>query len=232
MLLGVDIPPLIENRHTQTAVVDYQAFHERLGHANDKKIAATAKKLGIKYTGQPHPCEHCAQAKLRIKNIPKVTTRIVATNIGEMCDTSSVKVLIMGGNQFWLLVMDEYLGYLWSYFFRHRSDLTVTMTAFVKIFPRAFNKNILRFHCDNAWENKTFQATLNQDMPYEIQFEYKALHTPQKNGRIERKFATIRALITVSQIPQKLRNDLWPHAAQLVNSLENTIVDQKASTLG
>jgi hypothetical protein len=32
MLIGVDIPPLIENLHT--AVVDYQALHERLGHAN------------------------------------------------------------------------------------------------------------------------------------------------------------------------------------------------------
>jgi hypothetical protein len=116
MLLGVEILPLIENLHT--AVLDYQALHERLGHANDKKVAATAKKLGIKYPGQPHPCEYCAQAKLRIKNIPKVTTHIVATEIGEriMFDISSVKVPSMGGNQFWLLVMDEFSGYLWSFF--------------------------------------------------------------------------------------------------------------------
>jgi hypothetical protein len=100
MLLGADTPPLIENLHT--AVVDYQALHERLEHANDKKVAATAKKLGIKYTGQPHPCEHCAQAKLRIKNILKVTTHVVATDIGEriMFDISSVQVPSMGGNQF------------------------------------------------------------------------------------------------------------------------------------
>jgi hypothetical protein len=45
MLIGVDIPPLIEN--LRSTVVDYQALHERLGHANDKKVAATAKKWGI-----------------------------------------------------------------------------------------------------------------------------------------------------------------------------------------
>jgi hypothetical protein len=110
------------------------------------------------------------------------------------------------------------------------SDLTVTLTAFVKMFPRAFDKNILHFRCDNAGENKSFQTTLNEDMPYEIQFEYTAPYTPQQNGCIERKFATlygkIRALTTASQLPQKLRNDLWPHAALLVTSLENTIVDQ------
>jgi transposase InsO family protein len=234
MLLGVDIPPLIENLHT--AVVDYQALHEILGHANDKKVAATAKKLGIKYTGHPHPCEHCAQAKLRIKNIRKVTTHVVATDIGEriMFDISSVRVPSMGENQFWLLVMDEYSGYLWSFFFRHRSYLTVTMTAFVKMFPRAFDTNILRVRCDNAWKNKTFQATFKEDMPSEIQFEYTAPHTPQQNGRIEQKFATLYgkmfALTTAYQLNQKLRNDLWPHAAHLVTSLENTIVDQKGST--
>jgi hypothetical protein len=37
-------------------------------------------------------------------------------------------------------------------------------------------------------------------------------------------------LTTASQLPQKLHNDLWPHAAQLVTSLENTVVDQKDST--
>jgi hypothetical protein len=92
----------------------------------------------------------------------------------------------------------------------------------------------VRFRCDKAGENKTFQTTLNEDMPYEIQFEYTSPYTPQPNGCIERKFVTlygkIHALATASQLPQKLRNDLWPHAALLVTSLENTIVDHKGST--
>jgi hypothetical protein len=115
-------------------------------------VAATAKQLGIKYTDQPHPCEHCAQAKLRIKNIPKVTTHIAATDIGEriMFDISSVKVPSTGGNKHWLLVMDEFSGYIWSLFLPHRSDVTVTMTAFAKMFHRIFDKNIVRFRCDNA----------------------------------------------------------------------------------
>jgi hypothetical protein len=49
----------------------------------------------------------------------------------------------------------------------------------------------VRFRCDNAGENKAFQATLKDDMPYEIQFEYTAPHTPQQNGCIERKTATL-----------------------------------------
>jgi hypothetical protein len=83
-------------------------------------------------------------------------------------------------------------------------------------------------------KTKLCKHFLKEDIHYEIQFEYTAPHTPQQNGRIERKSATlygkIRALTTASQLPQNLRNDLWPHAAYLVTSLENTIVDQKGST--
>jgi hypothetical protein len=91
---------------------------------------------------------------LRIKNIPKVTTHIAADDIGEliMFDISSVKVPSTGGNKYWLLVMDEFSGYLWSYCFCYRDDLPATMTAFVKMFPRTFDKNIVRFRCDNAGE--------------------------------------------------------------------------------
>jgi hypothetical protein len=58
-----------------------------------------------------------------------------------MFDISSVKVPSTGRNKYWLLVMDEYSGYLWRYFFRYRDDLTVTMTAFVKRFPRTFDNH-------------------------------------------------------------------------------------------
>jgi hypothetical protein len=51
------------------------------------------------------------------------------------------------------------------------------MTDFVKQFPWKFDRNIVRFRCDNAGENKSFQATLNEDMPYEIQFEYTTPYT-------------------------------------------------------
>jgi hypothetical protein len=102
------------------------------------------------------------------------------------------------------------------------------------MFPRTFDKNIVLFLCDNVGENKAFQATLKEDMLYEIQFEYTAPYTPQQNGRTESKFATlygkIRALNTASQFSQILQNYLWTHAALLVTSLENTIVDQKGST--
>jgi hypothetical protein len=87
--------------------------------------------------------------------------------------------------------MDEYSVYLWSLFLCHRSDLTVKMTAFAKMFSRVFHKTIKCFRCDNAWENKTFQDTFTHDVLYHIQFEYTAPDTPQQNGRIERKFATL-----------------------------------------
>jgi transposase InsO family protein len=47
------------------------------------------------------------------------------------------------------------------------------------------------FRCDNAGENKSFQSLLKKKWKHYIKFEYTAPNTPQQNGKIERKFATL-----------------------------------------
>jgi hypothetical protein len=92
-----------------------------LGHPNDAVLKATAKKFNLKYDTTPMPCEICACAKIKIKNFPKEPPMFLATEKGDriMFDISSVNALSQGGNQFWLLVMDDYTIYWWSFFLPH-----------------------------------------------------------------------------------------------------------------
>jgi hypothetical protein len=48
-----------------------------------------------------------------------------------MFDISSVNALSQGGNQFWLLVMDDYTNYCWSFLLPHKDDLPQVMFAMV-----------------------------------------------------------------------------------------------------
>ena len=61
-----------------------------------------------------------------------------------------------------------------------------------------------------------------------ITFEYTAANTPQQNGRIERKFATIygrvRSMLTAAGIEGKLRKDLWAEAGNTAINLRNVQV--------
>jgi hypothetical protein len=51
--------------------------------------------------------------------------------------------------------------------------------------------NIQYIRCDNAPENRMLQQACYEDPKLIINFEYTAPGTPQNNGNIERKFATL-----------------------------------------
>jgi hypothetical protein len=122
-LLGVDIVPHQENLHNH--IRSYKELHEQLVHPNDAVLQATAKKFNLTYDTTPMPCENCACAKIEIKNFPKEPPTFLANKKGDriMFDISSVNALSQGGNQFWLLVIDDYTKYCWSFFLPQKDDL-------------------------------------------------------------------------------------------------------------
>ena len=65
-----------------------------------------------------------------------------------------------------------------------------------------------------------------------IKFEYTSPGTPQQNGRIERKFATlygrVRAMFISAGIEGNLRKQLWVEAANTAAMIDNATVNQGA----
>ena len=58
-----------------------------------------------------------------------------------------------------------------------------------------------------------------------VQFEFTAPDTPQQNGRVERKFATldgrVRAMLNRAHLPKAIRHKLWAEGANSANEAEN-----------
>ena len=81
-------------------------------------IGPTSHYLRIKVTGKPHPCEHCAQAKIREANTPKFTEGEQPRRPGEriFIDISSIMHPSGGGRKNWLLIVDEETDYAHSIF--------------------------------------------------------------------------------------------------------------------
>jgi hypothetical protein len=90
------------------------------------------------------------------------------------------------------------------------------------------------FRCENACENKSFQSLLKKKWKHYIKFKYTAPNTPQQNGKIEHKFATlyekIRSVLNAAGFQAILRSRLWSYAAKCVAQLENTIVNSSTMT--
>jgi hypothetical protein len=87
----------------------------------------TGKSFGYDVVGNYMTCEACSVAKARQKNINKDRKGSSITP-GERlyADISSIKGESYGGSKFWVLVVDDYSGYCWSYFLKRKSDLKTT----------------------------------------------------------------------------------------------------------
>jgi hypothetical protein len=69
-LFTIDIKPLSCEAAYQD--LDFNKFHDILAHPHNITLKETAKANNIHLTGFHHrPCTHCAEAKIRMKKIPK-----------------------------------------------------------------------------------------------------------------------------------------------------------------
>jgi hypothetical protein len=163
-------------------------------------------------------------------------------------DISSVKTTTFGGKKFWLLVVDDFSNMCLRFFLQRKGELPKQMMELLRK-RRTFqqidiepvccenvrcddageNKAFQKL-CDDAAENKAFQKLCEKDA-LAISFEYTGPGSPQYNGVVERKFATlygkVRAMLNAANLPQEIRNGLWAEAAHTASDLENALVSSR-----
>ena len=111
-----------------------------------------------------------------------------------------------------------------SYFLKSKDETGHKIMCLVEGFKECFDIKVQTLRCDNAGENK-FTQTCCKDAGLGVKFEFTAPNTPQQNGRVERKFATlygrIRAMMNAAGLTQSLKNGLWAEAANKATKDEN-----------
>ena len=224
---GIDIVPAKEramiafSRH-----VDINTYHKELGHPCEAVTKATAKLKNIKLTGEFKPCEDCAVGKSKQKMVskaPKPKSKIKGEKL--LIDISSPKTKSIGGKKHWLLIMDDCTEMTWSKFLKEKSDLTDTMIEFILELKNKEDVEVKIIRCDNSGENNAFEKECKR-RGLGITFEYTAPDTPQQNGRVERKFATLYARVrSMSQNVEDpiMRDRLWAEAANTATVCDNTL---------
>jgi hypothetical protein len=68
-------------------------------------------------------------------------------------EISSVQNTSYGGANVWLLIQDDFTGFLWSYLIKAKSDLPDTMIDWLKLVQEEFKLNVKRIRFDNSGEN-------------------------------------------------------------------------------
>src|SRR5210317_184296 len=210
--------------------VENSRVHSMLGHSGKKCVIATAKFYGWKLKGDFKTCQDCAMAKARQKNIAK-TTSTKSTVGGERLffDIASINQSSFGGNQYWILVLDNFSGFCWTFFCKEKSDLPEIILKLLKDLAQS-GKKVKFVRCDGAGENKSLKALCDSE-ERGITFEFTARNTPQHNGRVERKFQTIfartRAMLNAANFTPAWRKGVWPEAASTATNIDNALVHKE-----
>ena len=210
---------------------DINTLHKQLGHISEQSVKDTAKFYEWELKNKFEDCTNCALGKSRQKNINKEPVPRSTTS-GErlFLDISSVRTRSYGGAKYWLLVVDDATDYCWSYFLKEKSQLCKTVVSLLKELKDTYNKTVKYIRCDNSGENVVLIEKCKQER-LGIIFEFTARKTPQQNGRVERKFATlygrVRAMLNEAGLVDKyeeLRHRLWAECASTATKLENVVV--------
>jgi len=224
------------NDHASIATgktIDINDLHAILNHTNEADCRKTAKYLNWKVTGTFRPCAACGLAKAKQKSVNK--TSIKSTTPGERLffDISSIQHRSFGKNKFWLLIVDDCTDFCWSIFLQRKRDLSKAMVGIIRDLQIKHNKKVKYLRCDNGGENLSLQKycndptkSTNLDLRH-LQFEFTARGTPQQNGRVERKFATlygkVRATLNKAKLSTSLHHGLWLECANTVTKTKNLL---------
>jgi hypothetical protein len=188
----VTIPQATTNKKAVT--MNINEAHGKFGHVSEQALRATLQTINVQPTGTLRSCDACAMAKAKATKVSKISSKR-ATIPGErlFVDISGPYKKSIVGSNYWILFVDDLSSKSWIYFVDKRSSMPSKAEHLLTKINGDSSRGdcITKFlRCDNAGENMA-RLELICAM-FKIQIEYTAPNTPQQNGVVERKFATIR----------------------------------------
>ena len=143
-----------------------------------------------------------------------------------MFDVSSFKHESYGGAKHWLAIVDDHSSMCWSRVLKRKSDVPKAMLEFIRDLEVKHKIKVKKLRCNNAGENiKTDELLRSNGLG--IEFEYTAAGTPQQNGKVERKIATIigklRSMLSAAGIKDKSRHKIWGEGISTATRLEGIL---------
>jgi hypothetical protein len=146
--------------------IDVNNLHKILGHCGEVNARLTGKAYGYEVTGN--------------KNINK-EWKGGSLIRGERLyvDISSMKGTSFDGAKFWVLIIDDFSSYCWSYFLKKKDE---SKDKVVELIKELKNENIqVKFlRLDDAEDNYALEKECKQQN-LAVKFEYSGPCTPQRH---------------------------------------------------
>ena len=216
-LMGIKVQRVLDHAHAAMEpgnTISMSKLHQITGHTGEHLLRPTANYMKLKLTGKLAPCEVCAQAKIRQRNVPKKKMKKLPTILGYrvFMDICSFKQVSRGGNRLWLIVVDEFSDCTHSFFLNKKSDQIKMIPMWIRGLSKKYKIEIKRTRLDNSGENRSLQKECDK-ANLGIIFEFTAPGTPQQNSVVERRIPMLmgraRAMLIQAGIDSKGKGEFW-----------------------
>ncbi|KAK8957495.1 hypothetical protein KSP39_PZI000003 [Platanthera zijinensis] len=137
-----------------------------------------------------------------------------------------LQIRCLGGKEYTLVVVDDYLRFAWVFFLKHKSDTFSIFTNFVRQIQNEYNCSVVKIRSDNGTEFKSGAMTEFCESQG-IFHEFSSPRTPQQNGVAERRNRTLieacRTMLSDASLPEYF----WAEAVNTACHVQNRALINK-----
>jgi hypothetical protein len=171
-----------------TTISSVDLWHKRLGHPSNAYLShfLSRFKLSCNNNGStPSVCEACHKGKN--VHLPFLQSHFVTYFSFQVihCDLWTSPIESVTGFKYYLIIVDDYSHYIWTFPLCLKSYAIVTLHDFYYYTVNQFHLSIQCIQCDNGREFDN--NTLHTFFSYKgILFHFSCPHTSPQNGKAER----------------------------------------------
>jgi hypothetical protein len=208
------------------ATTSTTTWHRRLGHPGRDAFLQLTRSATIPCTRSPeeHLCHACQLG--RHVRLPFSSSSSHATHVFDLvnCDLWTSPITSMSGYKYYLVVLDDFSHYVWTFPLRAKSETFPTLRHFFAWVSTQFGLTIKAVQCDNGRE---FDNSTSRDfsLPRHAVTDVLPYTSPQ-NGKAERMIRTtndtIRTLLLQAHLPPRFWVEALHTSTYLLNRLPST----------
>lgn len=206
-------------------------WHSRLGHPSSR---ITSLIPGVRSVSSDNEvlfqnCDVCLRAKQTRQCFPDSSNN--AKEVFDLihCDLwGPYRTTAFCGSRYFLTIVDDYSRAVWLYLLADKTHVGQHLKAFFAMIERQFTKKVKTIQSDNGNE---FMCLTKYFQDSGIIHETLCVHTPQQNGRAERKHRHIlniaRALRFQAHLPIEYWGECVLASGHIINRTPSALLDNK-----
>jgi histone deacetylase 1/2 len=219
-LYPLRLPPAAQSRVAGSTSL---LWHRRLGHPGHEALSKLSSVLHLcNKDNSPSVC-HACQLGRHIR-LPFHTSGSRASSAFDLihCDLWTSPVISVSGYKYYLVILDDYSHFLWTFPLKLKSDTFPTLSHFFAYAHTQFGASIKAIQCDNGREfdnssSRTFFLT------HGAQLRMSCPYTSAQNGKAERIIRSTNNMICSLLFQAHAPAAYWAEALHTATHLLNVL---------